>query len=301
MGLSIVECGNLAEYLSRTAAEETTNDYLYLNKFNNSMIFSDNGTRALLSDPITAPYPAIYIKAVASGTGTGESAENACTLDTAKLITPKNAHAKWSFVGKDFSADGFDIEGYSDLTLTFDSSFDGKIASIVDSKVTINDSVAVDSITDSTVTGTGTVTLTVNNIDRSIVSAHTIDTNYHGSHVLTIANNSSVLASFLASRVLTISNNSHVIASESYAHAITADRNSHVVIGNLATNTTDSTALTASLGSTITYILDKNGDAAKITKTETLLGKVITVAQEDTSHVVEYIASALTEEKPEES
>ena len=279
MGLSIVECGNLAEYLSRAAAEEATNDYLYLNKFNNSMIFSDNGTKALLSDPVTAPYQTIYIKAAASGTGTGESAENACTLATALMITPKNAHVAWNFVGTGFSASGFDIKGYGDLALTFDSSFDGKIASIVDSKVVINSDVTIDSIVDSTVAGTGTAELTIGAIDRSNVSAYDIEK---------------------ASTTLAISNNSSVIASKSSALAISADKNSHVVIGDLVTDTTDSTALTASLGSTITYILDANGDASKISKTETLLGKVITVTQEDTSSVVEYIASALTEEEPEE-
>ena len=278
MGLSIVECGNLAEYLTRAATEEATNDYLYLNKFNNSMIFSDNGTKALLSDPVTAPYQTIYIKAAASGAGTGEDAENACTLDTAKLITPKNAHVAWSFVETGFSAAGFDIKGYGDLALTFNSSFDGKIASIVDSKVVINSNVTIDSIVDSTVAGTGTAELTIGAIDRSNVSAYDIEK---------------------ASTTLTIANNSSVIASNSSALAISADKNSHVVIGDLSTDASENTALSASLGSTITYILDENGDAAKITKTETLLGRVITVTEAaDTSNLVNYIESSLTTEEP---
>lgn len=279
MGLSIVECGNLAEYLTRAAAEESTKDYLYLNKFNNSMIFSDNGTKALLSDPVTAPYQTIYIKAAASGTGTGESAENACTLDTAKMITPKNAHIAWNFVGTGFPVAGFDIKGYGDLAVTFGSGFDGKITAIVDSKVVINSDVTIDSIVDSTVTTTGTATLTIGTIDRSNVNAYDIEK---------------------ASTTLAITNGSSVVASNSSALAISADKNSHVVIGDLSTDTTNSTALTASLGSTITYILDANGDSSKITKTETLLGKVITVTEEaDTSSLVDYIASSLTEE-PEE-
>lgn len=51
MGLKISECGTIGEYKTRTTSENG-GDYIYVNKFNHSLVFSDNGTKSLMSEPV---------------------------------------------------------------------------------------------------------------------------------------------------------------------------------------------------------------------------------------------------------
>lgn len=118
MGLQISECSNVAEYKTRSSSE-TGGDYIYVNKFNHSLVFSDNGTKALMSEPViqenNIAWYVDYNNSESASDRVGSSAHPFASLEELLLFLPKNTnghriavHIKADQVDKAVSFDGFE-------------------------------------------------------------------------------------------------------------------------------------------------------------------------------------------------
>ena len=129
MGLQISECGTMSEYKTRIASENG-GDYIYVNKFNHSLVFSDNGTKSLMSEPVVQENDtAWYIdlgSSEAEGSRLGTSEHPFASIAEMGFFVPKNTngHAIKVYVkaadgSTDVSFNGFEnleIYGWSNST-----------------------------------------------------------------------------------------------------------------------------------------------------------------------------------------
>jgi hypothetical protein len=129
MGLQISECSTVAEYQTRIGSENG-GDYIYVNKFNHSLIFSDNGSRAVMSEPVIQEDGiSWYVDLNSTETASsrvGSSTHPFATINELLYFLPKNTNGHLidlyitaSSEDQDITFDGFEnlrIHGLNNTT-----------------------------------------------------------------------------------------------------------------------------------------------------------------------------------------
>ena len=127
MGLQISECSTVGEYKTRSSSE-TGGDYIYVNKFNHSLVFSDNGTKALMSEPViqenNIAWYVDYSSVETTSARVGSSDHPFANLDELFLFLPKNTngHRIKVYVKADQVDRSITFDGFENLDIYADSS-----------------------------------------------------------------------------------------------------------------------------------------------------------------------------------
>jgi hypothetical protein len=214
MALNIVEVADISTFLNKTNNENANNDYIYVNKFNHSLLFSDNGSISVMSPPVLTANMNVYINSTteeADSARIGTDEHPFVSWDEAKIFIPKNSNGYTINVYLDgdpeaAEAETISIDGYENINFyAWNNKYRYSIAISNSKNVGIFNGIYVNGIHSSTVSiGADTVSDIHGNI--TFIDNNTIINNIDNSKVYTVGN------VFIDIDNISIINHSEVIA-----------------------------------------------------------------------------------------
>jgi len=120
MGLQISECATVAEYKTKSGAENG-GDYIYVNKFNHSLLFSDNGTKSIMSEAIiqedNVSWYVDFNSQEDASARIGTSSHPFASMDELLLFLPKhtNGHSVSLYLKASTENQEITLDGYENL------------------------------------------------------------------------------------------------------------------------------------------------------------------------------------------